>query len=54
MPRPTLLALVIALDLLAPCKANDSTLPCNSLPEKGASVAVHAGTQSPVNKPVSD
>jgi hypothetical protein len=35
----------MALDLLVPCHANDSTIPCNSPPEKGASVAVHAGTQ---------
>ncbi len=43
--RPTLLASAIALDLLAPCNANDSTVPCNGPPEKGASVAVHTGTQ---------
>jgi hypothetical protein len=35
----------LALTPVAPARADDSTIPCNSPPEKGARVAVHQGTQ---------
>jgi hypothetical protein len=40
-----LLASAVAIGLVIPCDANDSTIPCNGPPDKGAYVAVHAGTQ---------
>src|SRR5271169_3051631 len=36
---------VATLGPIVPASANDSTIPCNSPPDKGASVAVHPGTQ---------
>ncbi len=35
----------VLLNSATPAKANDTTMPCNAPPDKGASVAVHSGTQ---------
>jgi len=40
-----LLTSAMAIGLAGPCNANDSTIPCKGPPDKGAYVAVHAGTQ---------
>jgi hypothetical protein len=45
MDPVTALTIVYALLAVGTAQANDSTIPCNSPPDAGASVAVHPGTQ---------
>jgi len=38
-------AFLVSAMVIVPCNANDSTIPCKGPPDKGAYVAIHAGTQ---------